>query len=391
MILDEVKKGKALFIQYLLSGCTVAEFIKEAEHMLAGSIIISTANRFVWYSSDNIPKDCEVSMSGGFIVNKGIFDDVVIEQMQRKPENKRVIAINNYQYVFGIIGNKNGQIGYSYMVGKNEFTQSQINLFHAFCDTLGVLFSKSDIKEHFLLLSDEEAILKQLLDDSYFNFNMDNQYYDPLLIEDVSDLMLIHSCDKIKNIPLGIMPIQEIKNKLGCDICFEYKNDVIILSKKGRIAEQRKSIEKLLFQYNFIAGVGYPINHISRFRECYEECLQVLECYEEGQNHLLFFSEYIFTLLLKQYSERQDLLVLCNLSILKVYRYDEKNNTSLCKTLLCYFKMKQNVNRTAKQMGIHRNTVLDRLNKAKEISGSQNLLSLPSYLSLCILFNIYPQ
>jgi DNA-binding PucR family transcriptional regulator len=49
--------------------------------------------------------------------------------------------------------------------------------------------------------------------------------------------------------------------------------------------------------------------------------------------------------------------------------YDEKRNTQLAETLLCYMDGNQNAKTTATRMGIHVNTVRQRLSSIEEMLG----------------------
>jgi DNA-binding PucR family transcriptional regulator len=49
--------------------------------------------------------------------------------------------------------------------------------------------------------------------------------------------------------------------------------------------------------------------------------------------------------------------------------YDEKRNTQLAETLLCYMDSNQNARTTATRMGIHVNTVRQRLSSIEEMLG----------------------
>lgn len=68
-----------------------------------------------------------------------------------------------------------------------------------------------------------------------------------------------------------------------------------------------------------------------------------------------------------------------NNSIRTLADYDNKNNTDLVSTLEVYFQCKSNMSEAAKNLYIHRNTLLYRLDKIKEIlntdleSGEENL------------------
>ena len=59
----------------------------------------------------------------------------------------------------------------------------------------------------------------------------------------------------------------------------------------------------------------------------------------------------------------------CPVSVAKIQRYDADNNTNMLETLEKYFLYVNEPVEAAKSLNIHRNTLLYRINKIKEITG----------------------
>ena len=55
---------------------------------------------------------------------------------------------------------------------------------------------------------------------------------------------------------------------------------------------------------------------------------------------------------------------------LRLLRYDQENGTDLCPLLKCHLSTMMRVSDTARKLFLHRNTVLNRLQKIEEILGS---------------------
>ena len=64
-------------------------------------------------------------------------------------------------------------------------------------------------------------------------------------------------------------------------------------------------------------------------------------------------------------------------------KYDTENNTELTQTLLKFLECKFNISETAKGLYIHRNTLINRMNKIKELL-YDDLESMDTLIPLCV-------
>ncbi|WP_369704988.1 PucR family transcriptional regulator [Clostridium moutaii] len=64
-----------------------------------------------------------------------------------------------------------------------------------------------------------------------------------------------------------------------------------------------------------------------------------------------------------------ELVKFCNDTIRPLVEYDKLNNTELIKTLEIYFECNGNMKKMSKQMFMHYNTIIYRLQKIKDIIG----------------------
>ena len=98
--------------------------------------------------------------------------------------------------------------------------------------------------------------------------------------------------------------------------------------------------------------------------------------------------------MLETCSKGGDLLQYCSPMLLRLLNYDQKNGTDLMNTLYEYLENSRNINQTAEVLYVHKNTLLNRLNRIRAVmncdmdnSWDRFLLS----LSFRVLFykNIY--
>lgn len=80
---------------------------------------------------------------------------------------------------------------------------------------------------------------------------------------------------------------------------------------------------------------------------------------------------YIIDLCAQKYMElhhHNDLIYLIHPSIIKICRYDAQHKSNLRDVLYYYLLSGCNLNRTAQAIYMHRNTILNKLNKISEIA-----------------------
>ena len=115
--------------------------------------------------------------------------------------------------------------------------------------------------------------------------------------------------------------------------------------------------------------------------------------YNTGRPLCQYF-QYSFLEMLETCSKGGDLLQYCSPMLLRLLNYDQKNGTDLMNTLYEYLENSRNINQTAEALYVHKNTLLNRLNRIRAVmncdmdnSWDRFLLS----LSFRVLFykNIY--
>lgn len=145
-----------------------------------------------------------------------------------------------------------------------------------------------------------------------------------------------------------------------------------------------KAVEEILLnqyhKYNLSIGIGksYPILYQSKsFKEAMETIRIASQL--DNERNIAHFDDFMVYHLLNSSGNIEILRDFYNNSIKPLVDYDSKNHTSLINTLEGYFKCRGNMSEAAKLLYIHRNTLLYRLDKIKEIlkidleNGEENL------------------
>lgn len=164
-----------------------------------------------------------------------------------------------------------------------------------------------------------------------------------------------------------------------------YRNDIVILYSQTErpLKELDFDYEKLavlLENYHAYAGISNASRHRLRLRTLYMLADKSIHLgrslHRKGLPERIFSYEdyslyYIVSLCATQYMElhhHDDLIYLIHPSIIKIHRYDTTHKTNLRDVLYYYLLCGCSLNRTAAAMYMHRNTVLNKLNRINEIA-----------------------
>ena len=117
-------------------------------------------------------------------------------------------------------------------------------------------------------------------------------------------------------------------------------------------------------------GIGRPVDALIGLRDSYREARQALSMARRlAEPNPLYFGDLNVYRLLFQLEYSPDLISFCQETIGKLIEYDRAQGTDLVETLSAYFAHKSNLSQTAEALFVHRNTLLYRMERIREISG----------------------
>lgn len=130
--------------------------------------------------------------------------------------------------------------------------------------------------------------------------------------------------------------------------------------------------ERLAADYPGIAmAIGTQVGTITEWRRTLEEAEQALILGRQlfGTDRVLAFSDLGVYRLLVRLRETPELWTFYRETLAKLADYDQRQRADLIKTLEAYFNNLGNLRATSEALHVHRNTLLYRLDRIKEISG----------------------
>lgn len=120
-----------------------------------------------------------------------------------------------------------------------------------------------------------------------------------------------------------------------------------------------------------VVAIGTPANGLAEWRRALEEAEQALVLGRQlfGTAQVLAFSDLGVYRLLVRLRETPELWAFYRETLAKLADYDQRQRADLIKTLEAYFNNLGNLRATSEALHVHRNTLLYRLDRIKEISG----------------------
>lgn len=140
-------------------------------------------------------------------------------------------------------------------------------------------------------------------------------------------------------------------------------------AEQGEAAEELATIEAVLSKPDLkiaASGVFFSITDLSMAKIQCEAALRL----GGSSSRYLRYDDYRAAHLLEAASQTLPLEHFLSSRYLRLLRYDQENGTDLCTLLKCHLSTMMRVSDTARKLFLHRNTVLNRLQKIEEIIGA---------------------
>ena len=182
--------------------------------------------------------------------------------------------------------------------------------------------------------------------------------------------------------------------------CF-YQNDLVVLHTMserllGGVDWDTDALTAYLHQYGAFCGVSHSTRYRNHINTLYRQSSQTAHLgrimQRDGLSDCIFAYQdygmyYIIDLCAQRFLQvhnHDDLIYLVHPAIIAICRYDNSHNTNLRDVLFYYLLSHCSLNKTAQRLYMHRNTVLNKLNKIEEIT----YLSIQDgYLQVYLIFS----
>lgn len=231
----------------------------------------------------------------------------------------------------------------------------------------------------------KESILKDVVTSLYWN------------IEDFYSVVVFNSRDDetTKN-TINNIQIHIIENTLPCK-AFIYKDYVVAIVNQTKMKEE--NLESLLYsiinQFGNCAGYSEAFQNLEQVKEFYLQSVAALQYAQEKNKKLevMPYEKIALKHICKVLNQNLPSNLIVHPAINTLRKYDIEKDSNLCETLYYYLVNEQNTQATAKQLYIHRNSMMYRLEKIKSLTDVDlNDMNTRARLVLSyIMLNINPE
>lgn len=159
--------------------------------------------------------------------------------------------------------------------------------------------------------------------------------------------------------------INNISNALNDCKVFVYKGYLFIL-----VECDNKIISKVtnsLKGFNLKLGISDSFNDLFELKFYYYQAKKALIYNEYNQNKINQYDEVRFKDFIYECHKLNKLNTFYHSNVLDLIQYDQVNQTNLFETLSQYFDTDKNLIQTSKNMNVHKNTIIYRIQKMKEM------------------------
>ena len=246
----------------------------------------------------------------------------------------------------------------------------------------------AQIENQFLSKNTEEEILTHLLDGDYqnpalFKLQITNTWLEQM---DQGHLVLIDVSNRT-NLQMSYRSLDAtLETALAGTRPFLYQKNILLFIHEKRQVEILETIAK---EFQVCVVVSSVIKDIYELPKVYKQILEVTSLLQTMtfSAKVFYTEEYRLRMMLGQMKSRFDLVPDV---YKKMYEYDKENHTVYCETLYYYELKNHSVIETAAELFTHRNTIVYRLRKIKDMfhiddaHESEKLIRLIS-LGLCLI------
>ncbi|MCR6111828.1 PucR family transcriptional regulator ligand-binding domain-containing protein [Bacillus sp. A301a_S52] len=131
-----------------------------------------------------------------------------------------------------------------------------------------------------------------------------------------------------------------------------------------------RRLNELLTEVVLVWGIAAPKNEQGGFHESYNEAKNALELgkKQHGGGERTFFKDTRINRILLAVADHKDIIHVVKETIKPLIEYDEKRQTDLIHTFMTYNKHKGNVSQTARELNLHRQSLIYRLRNIESLT-----------------------
>lgn len=151
-------------------------------------------------------------------------------------------------------------------------------------------------------------------------------------------------------------------------ISFLWNARTIMLIREEDFKATYNDIERLIKQLSFVCGVSIPSSDWNNLPVSFKQAEIAID-YGNGGKPISLCSEHIWKYILREMQESMTSSSLCHPAVSAIVEHDQKRGSQLLHTLYTYLVNERNQSLAAQKLFIHRNTLLNRLQRINDMTG----------------------
>ncbi|MCL6479452.1 MAG: helix-turn-helix domain-containing protein [Peptococcaceae bacterium] len=257
---------------------------------------------------------------------------------------------------------------------KKPFSETDLQITDLLCKVLSLEMQKNSFISHSKGLA-YEYFINDLLDGKTNDRDIIQERIKSLdwLIEEILYILTVD----ISEFDRTHRTLHFLRNMIegmvsGCKSIVYNDRIVLVITRSRSNPLSGTDLSKIaeFFEKNSIyGGLSREFHNLEFMKDHYEQSVTALKLgrrIKKG-NPLFYYDDFIIYYLLDLASQQGELTQLCKPALLKLMEYDRKNNTSYVKILYCYLVNERNITHTSTALDTHRNTLVYRIEKIKDI------------------------
>lgn len=165
----------------------------------------------------------------------------------------------------------------------------------------------------------------------------------------------------------------QMRQYLSSNIGVFYMDTLVFLTTSDEPLDDAaaRPLIDMLISSGLTAGMSRAFESLSDVRDAYENALSVAVLARRlgDRRCLVRFEDYMFRHVLDVCSRSINLNGLCHPGVLRLLAHDREHGTAFYQTLQCFLNNALNSTLTSESLHVHRNTLLYRLDKIRQLTG----------------------
>lgn len=295
---------------------------------------------------------------------------IMIEPGNRSGFRKILVRIQDGKNTLGYIG----------VVEMNQkLSNMDLELVSLSSKILAKMFLYTDIENNKCDNDRYERIIIEILDKKLTSENQINErlHYLKWRFYKKYYMLAIDMSEKDNSEALSCYMKSSIKKKYPSFNMLIYDKHIIIIDgfDNTLLKPDTKYLEplrELLKKSELYCGLSNCFGDLSQLNMYYKQSKLAMELGQVSgkyDTNIYYYSDYALMYMIHICSKHEDLNYFCNPAIIQLYEYDKEKGTHYLETLEAYVNNYKNYQLAAEAVYLHRNTMVYRINKIREITG----------------------